>query len=87
MCKNTFQSVEELEDLFKNDELNNLNLVDESIIYKYLNTLNGLVIKHLDNETETTNPRVVVNKLKIKFPNYLQKCTNKYKIRKRDSGE
>ena len=79
MCKNTFQTVEELEDLFKNDELNNLNLVDENTVYQYLNSLNDFVINHLNNETETTNPRVVVNKLKIKFPNYLQKCTNKYK--------
>ncbi len=79
MCTNTFKSVEELEDLFKNDELNNIESIDEKLIYNYLISLKHFVENHLKNETNNTNPRIVVNKLKIKFPKYLQKCTNIHK--------
>lgn len=78
MCRPS-QKVEELEDLFKGDELNNLSNVDDAVIHKYLTSLHLLVSDHLTRETENFNTRMVVNNLKKKFPNYLQKCTNKCK--------
>jgi len=79
MCKSANNSIEELEDLFKYDEMNTITNIDEINIEKYMTSLSSLVTEHIKNETEIENTRIVVDKLKRKFPNYLQKCTNKHK--------
>uniref|UniRef100_A0A6C0KWY1 tRNA carboxymethyluridine synthase n=1 Tax=viral metagenome TaxID=1070528 RepID=A0A6C0KWY1_9ZZZZ len=78
MCQSSNKSVEELEDLFKHDEMNTITNIDEINIEQYMNTLSTLVREHISKETETENVRLIVSKLKKKFPNYLQKCTNKH---------
>jgi ELP3 family radical SAM enzyme/protein acetyltransferase len=78
MCQSANKTIEELEDLFKHDEMNTITDVDEEIIENYVKSLCALVKEHVAIETETENIRLVVNKLKRKFPNYLQKCTNKH---------
>ena len=69
-------SVQELEDLFKHDEMNTITDIDETHIENYLESLSLLVKDHIEKEKENENTRIIVNKLKKKFPNYLQKCTN-----------
>lgn len=71
-------SVQELEDLFKHDEMNTITDIDEEHIEKYLISLSLFVKDHIENENENENARIIVSKLKRKFPNYLQKCTNKH---------
>tara|TARA_A100001011_G_C14306393_1_gene843369 strand:+ start:1265 stop:3184 length:1920 start_codon:yes stop_codon:yes gene_type:complete len=78
MCQSSNKSVKELEDLFKHDEMNTITNIDEQNIEQYMKTLSSLVIDHISKETETENVRIIVSKLKKKFPNYLQKCTNKH---------
>ena len=79
MCNHSKKSIEELEDLFKHDEMNTITNINEEIIVNYLKSLCSLVKEHINKEHETKNIRLIVNKLKKKFPNYLQKCTNKHK--------
>jgi len=78
MCKASNKSIEELEDLFKHDEMNTIMNIDEETIVNYLKSLGSFVKEHINKESETKNIRLIVNKLKKKFPNYLQKCTNKH---------
>ena len=78
MCQAS-QKVQELEDLFKDDEINNLtNVCDENIL-SYIKNLEILVSNHINQYSEKENMRMIVNNLKKKFPNYLQKSTNKCK--------
>ena len=77
MCSSG-KPIEELEDLFKHDEMNTITNIDEQNIENYMTSLCTLVKVHIEKETETENTRMVVSKLKRKFPNYLQKCTNKH---------
>ena len=58
--------------------MNNIRNINEKNIEKYLQSLYYLVEEHIKKETESENMRMIVNKLKKKFPNYLQKCTNKH---------
>ena len=79
MCKTSNDAIEELEDLFKYDEMNTITNVDEIHIENYIKSLCSLVKIHIEKETEHKNERVIINNLKKKFPNYLQKCTHKHK--------
>ena len=73
------QKVQELEDLFKDDELNNLTNVNDENILEYIKNLAVLVSNHINKESEKSNTRMIVDNLKRKFPNFLQKSTNKCK--------
>jgi len=78
MCQ-TSQKVQDLEDLFKDDELNDVSSICETTVFNYIRYLEDYVSEHIRQEPEKYNSRLVVNKLKKKFPNYLQKCTHRCK--------
>lgn len=78
MCTSSNSAIEELEDLFKHDEMNNVTNIDEINIVNYLISLSLFISEHMKKEIEKKNVRLIVSKLKKKFPNYLQKCTHKH---------
>ena len=64
MCDPSNKSIEELEDLFKHDEMNTITNIDEETIVNYLKSLYSFVKEHINKESETKNIRLIVNKLK-----------------------